>query len=161
MSAEKTAERVFIERAMSLVRDRLYPGVTDSAFMREWGDLLLAVSEPAAYLHSRGAKLPGRRYLAILWGVIDGIVRDGTAATSRYRPMYLRACIQRHMQIQGERYLDEAKGLEARPAGAVAAAIVRKMRVAPSDPQAELLTAALVAARGLLEASRPARRKQS
>jgi hypothetical protein len=154
MSHEKSAERAFVERAMVLVKETIYPGVSESVLAREWQDLLIAISEPAAYLHSRGAKLPGSRYLAILRVVITGIVSDGSAQRSRYRPMYLRKCLQEHMRFQGEIYLSEAKGMESRPAGAVAANVIRKLRLTAVDPEAARLTDALVTARDLISAQR-------
>jgi hypothetical protein len=151
---ERTAERVFVEKAMAMVRGALYPGVTDSVFAREWEDIVLAISEPPAYLHERGLRLPGGRYLAILKEVIDGIRKEGALGRSRSRPMYLRKCVQDHMRIRGERYIEEAKGLQSRAAGPIAEALIRKMRVTPGNPEAEKLTEALVAARGLIAASR-------
>jgi len=156
MDAERTAERVFVEKAMRMVRVALYPGVSDSVFAREWPDLLLAISEPPAFLHERGLRLPGGRYLAILKLVVDGIVKEGSLGRSRSRPMYLRKCVQEHMRARQEAYLDAAKGMQARPAGAVAASLVRKLRIAAEDPEAARLTEALVLARGLIAASRRA-----
>lgn len=154
MNEEQTAEQAFVSKAMALVRRGLYPDVSDAVFAREWPDLIMGVSEPASFMHERGAKLPGSRYLAILKGVIDGIMLDGSAQRSRYRPMYFRRCVQQHMRFQGEKYLDEAKGLQSRQAGQVAAILVKKMRATVADPEAERLTAALVAARGLIAAPR-------
>lgn len=151
---EKSAEQVFLDRAMKIVRDALYPGVSDSVFAREWPDLLLAVSEPPAYLHERGLRLPGSRYLAILQLVIAGIVAEGNLGRSRSKPMYLRKCMQGHLRAKGEAYLNEAKGIQTRLAGSVAVALVRKMRVAAVDPEAEHMTQVLVAARNLIMAPR-------
>lgn len=152
------AERAFVEKAMTMIRQTLYPHISDAQFAREWRDLLLAVSEPAQYLHSRGLKLPGSRYMAILREVLQDILRGGKPR-SRSLPIYLRQCVQEHMRIKGERYLEEAKDLDAgRPAGAEATRILRGLKPVPGDPDADRLTAALVAARGLiLPPSRPRR----
>jgi hypothetical protein len=139
-----------------MIRGTLYPRISDGAFAREWPDLVLAVSEPAAYLHARGLKLPGSRYLAILREVIRGIQAHGQP-NPRNLPIYLRKCLQDHMRMQGERYLEEAKDLEARPTGAIADRITRGLRVVTGDPEAERLTAALVAARTLITAPRKGR----
>jgi hypothetical protein len=96
--------------------------------------------------------------LSILREVIAGIVSDGSLGKSRYRPMYLRKCLQEHMRFQGEKYLNEAKGLQSRPAGAVAANVIRRLRVTAADPEAARLTDALVAARDLIAASKPRRK---
>lgn len=152
------AERAFVEKAMAMIRERLYPCVSDAAFAREWPDLLLAISEPAAYLHTRGRKLPGSRYLAILREVIAGIRGHGKPA-ARCLPIYLRKCLQDHMRMQGERYLEEAKDMEARPAGAVAARIASGLRAVAGDPEAARLTDALVAARSLLAPPKPSKKR--
>lgn len=156
-AGQAAAERAFVEKAMTMIRTALYPQVSDSVFAREWRDLLLAVSEPANYLHARGLKLPGKRYLAILSEVIQGIRKHG-ARSIHNLPIYLRKCVQDHMKMQGERYIEEAKDLELRPAGDVAAKITRGLKVVPGDPEAARLTDALVAARDLILAPRIARR---
>ncbi len=147
---QQAAERAFLERAMAMVRAQLYPGVSDSVFAREWQDLLMAVSEPAAFLHRDGLHGTAAMYLAILRTVLAAIVAEGKVGQSRYRPMYLRQCLQMHMRIKGEQYRDAAKALADRTAGKVAADLLNKLRVIPGDPAAERLTDALVVARGLL-----------
>ncbi len=143
---------------MAMIRARLYEGLSDSVFARDCGDLLYAVSEPAAYLHARSLKLPGARYLEILGEVLERIVARGDFAASRNKPAYLRQCCQVHMRMFGERYLDEAKGIEARHAGRLVGPLLAKIRPVAGDPDADRLTDALVAARSLLTACRPAAR---
>src|SRR4051812_32331327 len=67
------AQRVFVERAMATIRQRLYPHVSDSVFEREWRDLLFAISEPANYFKMRGWNGSGGLYLRILRKAIDDL----------------------------------------------------------------------------------------
>ena len=150
-AAQQAAELAFLEKALAMVRAQLYPGVTESVFARERRELIMAVSEPAAFLHQDGLTGTAAMYLEILAKVLREIAAQGRVSPrDRYRPMYLRQCLQRHMRIKGEQYRDAAKTLADRNAGKLAAALVKKLRVAAGDPAADRLTEALVAARALI-----------
>lgn len=159
-TAQNQAQRAFIERAMAMVQESIYPGVTDGVFAREWQDLVMAVSEPAAFLRERGLYGTAPMYLEIIRTVLDGIVEHGEVGQSRSRPMYLRRCLQTHLRINSERYLDAAKALQTTTAGDAAARILRRLQPVAGDPAADRLTEALVAARGLIQPPprRPARK---
>lgn len=154
--AQQAAELAFVEKALAMVRAQLYPKTTESVWARERRDLIMAVSEPAAFLHRDGLNGTAPLYLEILATVLREITSEGhLAPRSRYRPMYLRTCLQRHMRIKGEQYRDAAKALADRTAGKVAAGLLKKLRMVPGDPAADRLTEALVTARALIDGPKP------
>lgn len=157
IAAREQAQARFTQQAMDLVRAQLYAGVSESVLRREWPDLLMAISEPAAFLHRRGLAGTGAMYLGAIREVLAGIVKAGKVGQSRYRPMYLRKCLQDHMHHHQERYLDAAKALETKSAGSVAAAILKGLPAPAPAAGARYLTAVLMEARKLTALPSPAK----
>jgi len=148
-----TAQRAFVDRAMALIRAKLYPGVRDSVFVREWRDLLLAVSEPANYFKMRGWNGSGGIYLRILRKAVDDLAAKGDPLKSRNKPQILRAWLQTHLRFKGDIYLEEVKSADSKVIGAATAAILKGLRPVSDDHGAQQLTETLIAARALLAPS--------
>lgn len=145
------AERAFVEKAMQLVRTKLYPQISDSAFRREWQDLLLAVSEPAAYMKERGLSGTAGLYLKILRRVLEDLLEKSERVLHAHnRPQILRAWIQKELRFRGDTYLDETKAAASRATGAIAAQILKGVQPVAARDQSAALTDTLVAARGLI-----------
>ena len=144
------AERLFVEKAMATIRTRLYPGVSDAVFEREWRDLLLAISEPAAYFHIRGWNGSGGIYLKILRKALDDLTTRGDSLKSRNKPQILRAWLQTHLRFKGDTYLDEVKAADGKVVASAAASIMKGIQPVANDHGAQSLTETLIAARGLL-----------
>jgi len=145
-----SAERVFVERAMGLIRMKLYPGVSDAVFEREWRDLLMAISEPANYFKMRGLNGSGGLYLRILRKALDDLVGKGDPLRSRNRPQILRQWLQTHLRFKGDTYLDEVKEAEGKALASVAAMILKGVQPVANDHGAAAITETLVAARSLI-----------
>ncbi len=144
------AQRAFVDRAMVTIRARLYPGVTDAVFCREWSDLLLAVSEPAAYFHLRGWSGSGSLYLRIIRKALDDLTTRGDSVNSHNKPQILRAWLQTHLRFKGDTYLDELKAADGKVVASVTAAILKGLQPVANDHSAATLTETLIAARTLL-----------
>ncbi len=135
---------------MAVIRARLYPKVTDAVFEREWRDLVMAISEPAAYFHLRGWNGSAGVYMTILGKALDALAQRGNVLSSRNRPTMLRAWLQTHLRNHGDTYLEEVKAADLKVVASVASAILRNLKPVAANHEARTLTETLVAARGLL-----------
>lgn len=126
------------DELLAEIARRFFPGVD----ARRWGQerrlLVQAIAWPARWLNERGAKLPGRRYRAILLAVLADIDRHRNAKQEIKRmSAYIAHCVQEHMSHHGEEYYEEAKA--ARPAGLAASQALRKLRPEPADHVTQIL----------------------
>jgi hypothetical protein len=98
-----------------VVRREFYPRPADSKrFFQDRSFLMRAITQPAAYLHKRGAMLPASNYRRILTTVIETIKAKGNREKIEYFPRYLLHCVQTHMEHNGERYYYAGKTFEGR-----------------------------------------------
>lgn len=147
------AEQIFVEKAMQLVMSKLYPGVSESVFRREWQDLLLAISEPADYVKMRGWDGSAGLYMKILRKACEDLASKGDSVIrSRNKPNMLRAWLQQHLKFQGDTYLEEIKSAAQKATTAHAQAILRGLKPIAKVDEAAAITDTLIAARDLIKA---------
>lgn len=145
------AERAFVDKAMALIRLKLYPSIKYTVFEREYRDLLLAVSEPAAYFKLRGWNGSAGLYLKILSAVLDALLEKSVGILkSRNRATVLRHWLQKELKFRGDTYLEDVKAAETKATAAIASAVLKGLKVAAPDQEARVVTETLVAARNLL-----------
>jgi hypothetical protein len=145
----------FRDQQLEIIRAVLYAGAT-AEFQADHSIIIQAITAPAAFLHARDLRLSGARYGQILRQVLDDIRTHGNLAGIRSRAAYLLHCVQKHMECNADRYLDEAKNVATgRPVAQVVAAVVRGTApVTDSELDAALSTAIHEAARVLVQPRR-------
>ena len=118
--------------------------------------MLTAITTPAKYLADRGVSLSEARYRQILMDQITGIKQHGDTAKIKSFCGYFLHCIQKHMQIHGERYYNEGK---------VARNQVDKVlsRIQPGQaaPDQDNTTERLAELHAMLKSGMPRRKKKS
>jgi hypothetical protein len=119
-----------MEEMVRAVRKRFFADVTPKLWALDQELVQQAIAYPARYLDDRGARLPGERYWEILIGIFRDI-REHMLAKPRRPAAYLLEAVQRHMQMQGERYLEEAKRVST--AGQLAPGAIARLKLAPDD----------------------------
>jgi hypothetical protein len=114
MSPEQQTAPILTE-LLDVLRREFYPRPADSKkFFRDRTFLMRVITQPAAYLHKHGAKLPAANYRRIIMTVIETIKAKGNRDAIEYFPRYLLTCVQTHMDHHGERYYYAGKTLEGR-----------------------------------------------
>lgn len=66
---------------------------------------------PATWLNKKGVTLPPERYHEIMTKLFIEIKVNVAVQVVNYWPGYLKMCVQRHFNIQGQKYYEEAKNI--------------------------------------------------
>jgi len=96
------------ERFLRSLKKQFYANA-EKQFYQEQRLLMMAITEPARYLHQRGVGMPSARYKEILTTIIRTINAKGQLATINSPGRYLLTCVQTHMVHHGEEYYDAGK----------------------------------------------------
>jgi len=104
MSAAKSIVSDYLHR----LRNQFYGNLGDKAFYQQKGKLTEGICHLANWLEERGARLPERRYRAILDEIIVTIQRFGQPKDPYFCRYWLTA-VQSHVDHHGEAYYEEAK----------------------------------------------------
>ncbi len=145
----------FADEMVAEVRRRLFDGVPEKVWWQNRQYVLKAVTEPADYLHERGAALPASRYRDIIREVIRSIEAHGDLGRIRRMAFYFLDCVQKHMRHQGDRYYEEGKHRTISP---VVKSEMKRMQVREESVQ---VTAVLAGVRADLVKSNGGRRKKA
>jgi hypothetical protein len=101
-----------ITASLDEIRARLYDRRAWSArFYPERDMLISAITWLATWFRKRGVAPSVQRYRAIIARVVQDIDRHMRIDQPKCMALYFHACLQKHMQHQGETYYDEAKAL--------------------------------------------------
>lgn len=132
-----------IESALTEVRRLFYADMQKFAQDREF--LVRVLTVPAKWLHERGASMPASWHARIL-GLILADAKAHQAGPARFFPGWLLKVVQEHMQHQGDRYYQAAKGTR-HLAGKVVRGVSRETQAVAEDATRLLVEAHRIASR--------------